>query len=213
MVLYHGSKTIIPAPTIHGGKIYNDYGQGFYCTKYIELAKEWSVSEGHDGFVNSYEFNDSGLKILNLNSDDYTILHWLTVLLEHRNVNINTPLANDGIAFLKERYHINLEDYDVVLGYRADDSYFSFARAFVSNSISLSQLEESMYLGELGIQYCIKSEKAFNRLSFTEAVTVNHIDYYPLRVSRDDKARKTYNKLTSTTNRDGVYLIDIMRKE
>ena len=43
-------------------------------------------------------------------------------------------------------------------------TYFSFARAFISNSISVAQLERAMYLGELGMQYFIKSEKAFSKL-------------------------------------------------
>ena len=36
------------------------------------------------------------------------------------------------------------------IGYRADDSYFSFANAFLNNTISLEQLRKAMYLGKLG---------------------------------------------------------------
>ncbi len=213
MFLYHGSKDIIKVPRFQGSKPYNDYGKGFYCTKHIDLAKEWAVEEERDGFVNKYEFDDYGLKVLNLNGDNYSILHWLTVLLEHRNVNLNTPLVNEGIEFLKERYHVDVESYDVVVGYRADDSYFSFVRAFVSNSISISQLEESMYLGELGMQYFIRSKKAFDRIAFIEAAMVEHKEYYNLRMLRDDKARKRYMELSSNADRNGVYLLDLMRRE
>ena len=52
IVLYHGSKEKIEKPLLGKGKVYNDYGQGFYCTEHIELAREWSCNEGVDGFVN-----------------------------------------------------------------------------------------------------------------------------------------------------------------
>lgn len=51
------------------------YGRGFYCSEHIELAKEWSCNESVDGFANKYELDTSGLKILNLSSEEYTILH------------------------------------------------------------------------------------------------------------------------------------------
>ena len=42
LILYHGSSEIVQAPVFGKGKSYNDYGRGFYCTEYIELAKEWA---------------------------------------------------------------------------------------------------------------------------------------------------------------------------
>ena len=83
MIIYHGSKDRIEQPEYGKGKPYNDYGRGFYCTEDIEMAKEWSCGEDHDGFANIYEIHTEGLKILNLNDDDFTILHWLTVLLKN----------------------------------------------------------------------------------------------------------------------------------
>ena len=84
MILYHGSQYLIEKPFYGGGRAANDYGRGFYCTESEPLACEWAVSEKHDGFANRYEFMDDGLSVLNLNGSNYTILHWLAVLLEHR---------------------------------------------------------------------------------------------------------------------------------
>lgn len=212
ITLYHGSDKIISEPKCNLGKKYNDYGQGLYCTKHIELAKEWAVDEGRDGFVNVYEIDLAGLKILDLNSDSYSILHWLTVLLEHRNISVNTPVAIDGLEYLKEHYHVALDDYDVIIGYRADDSYFSFARAFISNSISVTQLQQAMYLGELGIQYFVKSEKAFSKLKFIEAIPVDSAEYYSNKVLRDSNARKNYKRITESVDKNGTFLLDLMRK-
>ena len=63
-----------------------------------------------------------------------------------------------------------VQDHDFIKGYRADDSYFSFAAAFLNNTISLSQLEKAMVLGKLGEQIVAKSEKAFDRLAYISAV-------------------------------------------
>lgn len=213
IILYHGSEKIIKKPVLTDGKISNDYGQGFYCTKHLELAKEWAVDDERPGFVNSYEIDIDRLRVLDLNSKDYSILHWLTVLLEHRNVKINSPIARDGLDYLMKHYHVDLEDYDLILGYRADDSYFSFARAFISNTISITQLEKAMYLGELGTQYFIKSEKAFSRLKFIDAIQVDNASYYPKKMLRDENARDSFYNISNTIDRDGVYLVDLMRRE
>ena len=213
LVLYHGSDRIISTPQLGYGKPFNDYGQGFYCTKHLELAKEWAVDDKRDGFVNVYEIDDKGLKILNLNDEKYSILHWLTVLLEHRTFSVNSPLASDGFNYLKSHYHLNIEDYDLIIGYRADDSYFSFTRAFLSNAISLNQLEQSMYLGELGQQYFIKSEKSFSKLKFIEAVPVDYTVYFPQKMVRDNKARADFISISGNMDKDGVYLLDLVRRE
>ena len=65
--IYHGSDHIIEVPIFHGGKPHNDYGYGFYCTESRAMAKEWAVSEEHDGYANCYEIDLEGLQILNLN--------------------------------------------------------------------------------------------------------------------------------------------------
>lgn len=69
MVIYHGSPQIVEHPVFGTGKPYNDYGQGFYCTKSPELAKEWAVDQEREGFANIYELDMKGLKLLNLNDE------------------------------------------------------------------------------------------------------------------------------------------------
>lgn len=122
------------------GKSYNDYGKGFYCTEHLEIAKEWACTENTDGYANKYEIDTAELTILNLSSDEYTILHWLALLMKYRKFRVSTPVMKRGTDWLKELFLIDLTPCDVVVGYRADDSYFSFARAFMNNEISLKQL-------------------------------------------------------------------------
>ena len=145
--IYHGSENIIQKPQYGLGKKYNDYGLGFYCTEHIDMAKEWGVSLDKDGYANCYELECDGLSILNLNDEKYCILHWLAILLENRKFDIPSALALEAKEYLLKNFSVDYDKYDVTIGYRADDSYFSFSQDFLNGTISYRQLNHAMYLG------------------------------------------------------------------
>ena len=212
IVLYHGSTKIVEHPKFSEGKTYNDYGQGFYCTKEIELAKEWACSDNTQGYVNQYSIDLSDLKVLDLSDEKYTILNWIAILLENRIVNLTTPLQKQAREYLTKNFLPDYKDSDIIVGYRADDAYFSFARAFVSNEISLAQLGLAMRLGRLGLQYCIKSKTAFDRLKFVDFITVDNSIYYEKKKVRDDTARSEYFKQLENSDLNDIFIRDILRE-
>ena len=122
--LYHGSENIIEVPEYGKGMRNNDYGRGFYCTEDIELAREWACAKNHDGYVNIYEFDMSGLNVLNLNDPKYNILNWLAILADNRTYWQNGTIAEEAKEYVKKHFLIDISAYDVIRGYRADDSYF-----------------------------------------------------------------------------------------
>lgn len=209
-VLYHGSNKIIDNPRFGEGKPYNDYGSGFYCTKHQELAKEWAVLENTDGFVNKYEIELSNMKILDLRDEKYNILHWMALLLKNREFSIKAPVSLRGKKFILDNYLLDTSEYDLIIGYRADDSYFAFARDFISNTITIEQLSRAMKLGELKEQYVLISKKAFDSIHFISAEPVSSKEYYPLRKSRDEKARAMYIEQLNEFSINGAYLNDII---
>lgn len=213
LILYHGSPVIIEHPVFGKGKPYNDDGKGFYCTEHIELAKEWACSENIDGYANQYEIELSDLRILNLSSDEFTILNWLALLIKHREARLSTPLAKRGKEYLLQNFLPEFENYDIIVGYRADDSYFSFARSFVSNEISLKQLGIAMKLGKLGEQIVLKSQKAFDAIKFVDYEIADNSIYYAKRKSRDEEARAAYIKELENEDLDGIFMRDIIREE
>lgn len=212
LTLYHGSREKEDKPEFGKGNLYNDYGQGFYCTEHLSLAKEWASSELSGGFANRYSLDTSNLKILDLVSGKYNILNWLALLLANRQPVLSNPIAKAGQEYLLENFSPSIDGYDLIIGYRADDSYFSFARAFLNNTISLSQLKQAMALGKLGEQYVLKSEKAFNNLIFIDTERVEHPFYFILRRIRDMEAREDYNQLLGNFDIDGLYLRDIIKE-
>ncbi|MDO5133393.1 MAG: DUF3990 domain-containing protein [Eubacteriales bacterium] len=190
--LFHGSDRIIKKPFYGGSKDNNDYGNGFYCTENIDLAREWSVDLRRNGFLNRYEMDDSGLSVLRLNSGEYSILHWLAILLENRRFQITSKLAREAKRYLLSRFAVPYQDADIVIGYRADDSYFAFANDFLNGTISLSQLGEAMYLGKPGEQVVLKSEESYRHIRFLGYEPTDAAQWYPKREQRDRAARQKY---------------------
>lgn len=211
MRLYHGSTVQVQKPQFGFGKTTNDYGRGFYCTESLDLAKEWACPAKSDGFANSYEIDLKGLRVLDLNAPGRGILEWLSVLITNRPVRLESPVQTEAVEWLKAHFAVSLEEYDIVRGYRADDSYFGFVRSFLENGISLSQLSKAMRLGNLGEQVMIKSEKAFNRLKFVGAEIAPWTTYYVRRQKRDEDARSDFRKETTIGSSEGIYMIDILR--
>lgn len=213
ITLYHGSPNILQKPYYGGGKAHNDYGLGFYCTEDIELAKEWSCTEKEGGFANQYALNTEGLTALKLNSTPYHILNWLSILLQNRTFDVTPGLPADARDYLLDNFLPEYQSFDIIVGYRADDSYFAFAKAFLNGTISLDQLRKAMNLGNLGEQVVLKSERAFQQLEFLNAVSADYQQYFARRRERDEAARREFQKLASaSTAADSIYIIDILRQ-
>ena len=211
MIVYHGSDHIIEEPVWHAGKRSNDYGYGFYCTAHEDMAKEWSVSEGCSGYANRYSLNMAGLTVLDLNK--YPLLTWLTVLIENRKFHLASPLAREAAAYLRKEFSIDYGSYDIIKGYRADDSYFSFAQDFLNGTISVSQLGEAMRLGELGEQIVLVSMKAFDAITYLDSAAVDDLIWYPKRKARDDKARALYHSTDKKYVSGDIYITRIIDEE
>ena len=210
ITIYHGSKQIVEVPTFGSGRKNNDFGLGFYCTESNDLAKEWAVSSLSDGFANRYTLDTEHLNILNLNSPDHTILNWIAVLVEHRLFSIKTPIARRAKQYLIERFGINVSAYDLIIGYRADDSYFDFAEAFLNNAITVEQLSRAMRLGKLGEQIVLKSQFAFSKIRYEGFEVAEKKRFYVLRKARNDEANQTYLDILEEAD-DGLFIQDILR--
>ena len=212
--LFHGSDKVVEKPYLGGGKRYNDYGYGFYCTELLNMAKEWSVDPSRDGFVNKYEIETDGLNILNLNDKKYNILHWLTILLQNRTFDIEAPLAKEAKDYLISHYSVPLDGVDIIIGYRADDSYFDFAQDFINGTISYRQLSIAMRLGHLGQQFVLVSEKAFERIKYIGYEPVKADVWYKKKKARDSKAKSDYFNADKYRRIKGdIYITDIIDED
>lgn len=214
MILYHGSKFIIEKPTRTGSRQTNDYGYGFYCTRQKELACEWACPDNKDGYANKYILDAAGLNVLDLTDGRYNILNWIALLLKYRIPAGMTPNDEAVKDYIIGNFSVDLAGVDVIVGYRADDSYFSFARDFVKNSITTAQLAHAMALGKLGIQVVLHSDRAFDRLQYLGSEVAKSEIYYSKRRDRDLQAKFDYVNATKNfaVGVDDLFVMDIIRQ-
>lgn len=152
------------------------------------------------------------MTILNLDGGDYHILNWLAILLENRTFRMNSDLMLQGKDYIRSVFLPDYQEADVIIGYRADDSYFSFANAFLNNALSLERLQQAMVLGKLGEQIAVRSQKAFEKLRFVSAEHVDRTVYYLKKRMRDEKARFDFFSMRQSVGK-GTYLMDIIRQQ
>ena len=213
-ILYHGSPEIVERPEFGKGKPYNDYGPGFYCTESLELAREWACGSDIGGYANKYRLQSDGLTVLSLSGGQTHILNWLAVLVNNRTFRLSNDLAFEAREYLIREFLPDISAYDIICGYRADDSYFAFASAFLTGGLSIGQLGRAMLLGKLGDQVVLKSREAFERIEFLGYEYAEQSLYYPKRIMRDQQARDAFRtERTRGRASDDVYMLDILREE
>lgn len=214
LILYHGSQQIVEVPKFGIGKSYNDYGQGFYCTESIELAKEWACQIQNDGYANKYVLHLNGLNVMHLTKGEFNILNWLAILLTHRKFDISSFIGRNAREYILSHFMPDTENVDVMIGYRADDSYFSFAEDFVNNTNSLRDLNVAMQLGTLGEQVVLLSEKSFKQIEFLEYEIAGYREYYYKQAHRDQHARSDYANRKKNLQQlmEDIFVLDIIRE-
>ena len=199
LILYHGSPNRVVVPQYNLGEDRHDYGKGFYLTENIELAKEWAVCRPNEtnGWVHKFELDITDLKILNF--QQHNILSWLAELMKHRDAADSKRYKVLAKEFI-DKYGLDTSGCDVIKGWRANASYFYIAKEFVRDNIDIEILEELLSLGGLGIQYCIKSELAYSRLTEINdgLVSVDYTEFNDKYNERDIRARKNMRKLVDS---------------
>ncbi len=187
--IYHGSDHIIKNPCYLGGKPDNDYGNGFYTTEYEDRARSWATLNGHPekSIVNVYELDCGDLNVIDLN--EHGVLAWIAEVVANRGT--NQEAAGIVGKRMVELYRPDVEDYDIIRGYRADDSYTQVVEAFLMNQINIHEVERLFYKGSLGNQIFLKSKKAFEKIKWIES--------YEVELQEEDKntdiyARREVNK-------------------
>ena len=199
ILLYHGSPDKVIVPQYGFGEDKHDYGRGFYLTEDIELAKEWAVCRPNEtnGWVHKYELDTTELKILDFQQHD--VLVWLAELMKHRDADDSRRYKVLSEKFIA-KYGLDSNGADVIKGWRANASYFYIAKEFVRDNIDMEILEELLSLGGLGIQYCLKSEKAFAKLNevVDGLICVDYKEFNDRYNERDATARKNMRRLVDS---------------
>ncbi|MBP5216673.1 MAG: DUF3990 domain-containing protein [Bacilli bacterium] len=211
MNLFYGSKTFFQKPTFGVGNPCNDYGLGFYLTDSFEMAELWACQNKEGGFALSFSLDSTGLRILRLDdASEKGILEWITLLVKHR-FPYGEKMANkQTIDWLIRHFDVPVNQYDMIVGYRADDSYFNYSLGFVTGQISLETLAKAMKLGKLTLQYALLSQEAFQRLRFLNASPIPYQeDYRRFR----EKTLEEYHQILQKEDRfHNTFIGELMKK-
>jgi len=214
--LYHGSQVRDFVPTYGLGNDTHDYGRGFYTTADKELGREWAVGQqaNADGWLHVYEVDLSALKVFDF--ADVGVLVWIAELMKHRVADNSPSYRRDSTRFV-ERHGVNLSEYDVVKGWRADASHFFIARMFVRNQVDVSILKQLLKLGDLGVQYFFKSERAFAALKELEdeKELVSLAEYKARFDERDRMAHQKMHELVYDLERNPLTRVfsDLLKED
>ena len=217
MIFYHSSKQLIDKPIVKGSNPTNDYGPSFYLTMDKEAAKSWACKNDSLGILNKYSIKSGrfqSMRILDLtDKKKYNILNWLAILMHFRE--LGTSFINKNGPALKwlNKYYVDVDEYDIVIGFRADDSYFRFPVRFVTNELSFDDLEEIYLSGDLGKQYAFMSKRAIVALKFESFIEcepsfIGH--YHSIVIEATQHFDELLNRPRDPKK---TYIFDLMRKD
>lgn len=139
----------------------------------------------------------------------------MALLLNNRTFQKRSPISRAASGYILEEFLPDVSGYDVIRGYRADDSYFSYAKDFLNNTISLGQLSQAMKLGELGEQILLMSPAAFANVKFLGYEIADASIYHSQRMQRDGRARRAYlddHGGLLEIGRDDLFVRDILNE-
>ena len=211
ITLYHGSDKIIEKPLYGFGRSDCDYGSGFYLCDDYDMASIWAEQGKEGGYVNSYKLDMTNLRVLYLNhATKEDALTWISILCAHRIDAYTKATQGPIIEALTKRFEPDLSFYDLIIGYRADDSYYQYTAGFLEGTLPLELLLKAMKAGSLGLQYVLKSQLAFKEIRFQSASQVRPTERYK---SLSSKANARYEILRKEATINMTYVRDILRED
>lgn len=208
--IYHGGERIVREPAFGTGRPYNDFGLGFYCTEYPQYAAEWAVGPGRNGFVSSYSIDSDGLRIINLCSSQYNPLHWLGLLFNYREFDLSSDTAYRAREYINKYYSVDIQACDCIIGYRADNRCFMLAQDFLDARIPYMCFRNAVTGDDSNRQFVLKSNRAFDRISFTGYEPAFSGSVFPVKHSREIRALKN---IRPTAGKNDFFITDLIEEE
>lgn len=208
--IYHGGEKIVRTPAFGTGRPYNDFGLGFYCTEYPQYAAEWAVGAGRNGFVSSYIINSDGLRIINLCSSQYNPLHWLGLLFNYREFDLSSDTAYRAREYINKYFFVDPQGCDCIIGYRADNRCFMFAQDFLDARLSYTSFRNALMGDDSNKQFVLKSNRAFDRISFAGYEPALRDVSYPVGRSREIRSVK---KIKPSAGSSDFFITDLIEED
>ena len=95
-------------------------------------------------------------------------------------------------------FSVDFERYEIIKGWRANDKYYAFLSLFLSEAISYEAVKAALNIGDLGYQFVIKGERAYNNCKQIGIIPITpeeYADFYKSYHEKDEKSRQHLNSL------------------
>ena len=168
------------------------------------------MRSGRNGFVSGYSINTDGLRIINLCGPQYSPLHWISLLLSFREFDMFQPSARSAREYINRYYNVDHQGIDCIIGYRADNSCFMFVQDFLDGRLSYQSLRQALTGDPANRQFVLKSNRAFDRISFTGYETALAAEYYPAGASRE---LRMLSSILSRRESSGLYITQMTEED
>jgi len=210
--IYHGSLNATLTPVFSGGMDYHDYGNGFYCTEDLESAREWACQHVgvSESYVYPYDLN-IGLISSVLDMSEMEPIYWLSALARYRYGRNEPSLRRERRLSFINAFPVNCEQYEVIVGWRANDRYFAYLKYFLNSDISYEAVVKAIALGNLGKQVVVKGMQAYGQLTQAgDKLTISGNDYIKYNKQYLDREKEAGEQLQLVRDIAGRTLGDIL---
>ena len=181
--VYHGSSVNVTNPDITHGRADADFGLGFYVTTSYEMAEKWACRKGTP-IITEYTLDTNDLDIKQFNLDK----EWLDFIVQNR--------QEYGMDFPYEKK-------DILIGATADDKMFATIEQYESGLISDDIAIKALNCMEVGIQLCIRTDKALEKLEYKKAIIIPNTRIKEVRnINREN--RKKAGEITANIIRKAI---------
>ena len=138
----------------------------------------------------------------------YNPLHWLSLLLNYRVFDMSSDIAYRAGEYLSKYFSVDHQGCDCITGYRADDRLFMFSQEFIDGRMSYQSFRDALAGDSSNRQFVLKSNRAFDRVSFAGYSHASAEESFPARRSRELRAIKSMRKTA-----DGLFITDLIEQE
>lgn len=206
IALYHGSREGIQGNITPSSRSRCDFGKGFYMGT-DPLQPLTLVCNEDKPIIYSLNLNTKGLKILEIDVG----IEWAMLIAFYRGYMDEAK----GTELYNKYAHLT-DNYDVIVGYIANDRMYQVLTDFFEKRITDTALIGCLSALKLGKQYVAISKKACKKITVLREHHLSKLELLCLKdksIERRNKGISMAEEIVLKHRRDGLFFDEILRGE
>jgi len=201
--LYHGSKSGLIGEIKPVSREYCDFGKGFYMGTEKEQALTL-ICSFPEARLYTVSVDLLGLQTLTLDAD----IDWALLIAYHRR-----KMEQVKGSTIYKKYSMMLNNYDIIIGYIANDRMFTVLDRFFAGEITDVALINSLAALKLGKQYVALTDTACNKISILDERKLTENERVILRDDSEIQRQtgiRLADEICIKHRRDGLFFDEII---